>query len=132
MSYKYDDAYRLEHSPGDTVSIGFAGVLRHYGVVTSRGTVISNSRKHGGVIEQSLNEFSKGQRILNHGRDSNHPDYVIEKRARRHLGRDYDLTGSNCIDLVHRSNRRKPTPWQVGKGAAITIGDMVFGRKRRR
>jgi hypothetical protein len=45
-----DDLY----AAGDVVSIRFGGVLRHYGVVTSRGTVICKSRLHGGVVEQSL------------------------------------------------------------------------------
>ena len=47
------DLKSLGHfQPGDVVSIPFGGVLTHYGVVTARGTVISNSRKHDGVTEQ--------------------------------------------------------------------------------
>lgn len=42
---------------GTIVSVPYARVLRHYGVVTTRGTVISNSRKGGGVIEQSFAAF---------------------------------------------------------------------------
>ena len=132
MPYKnHYDEYRSEFSPGDTVSVRFGGVLRHYGVVTSRGTVISNSRKHGGVVEQPLHEFANGRSLLNHGRDSDHPSYVVEKRARRKLGRDYDLTGSNCIDLVHGSNRRGATPWQIGRATGMALSDMIFGPKRR-
>ena len=43
----------MQHDPftaGDVVSIRFGGVLRHYGVITGRGTVICNSRLHGGVV----------------------------------------------------------------------------------
>ena len=132
MPYKnHYDEYRSEFSPGDTVSVRFGGVLRHYGVVTSRGTVISNSRRHGGVVEQPLDVFANGKSVLNHGPDSDHPAYVVEKRARRKLGHSYDLTSSNCIDFVNSANRRKATPWQVGRAAGQALGDMIFGSRRR-
>lgn len=127
----YHDTFRIHHSPGDTVSIRFGGVLRHYGVVTSRGTVICNSRKHGGVVEQSLAEFANGKPIQNHGPDSRAPSYVTENRARRRLGRDYDLSGSNCIDFVHAANRKSPSPWQIGRATGQALSDMVFGKRRR-
>jgi uncharacterized protein YijF (DUF1287 family) len=41
------DPYAYRHfQAGDVVSIRFGGVLRHYGVITSGGRVISNARKH--------------------------------------------------------------------------------------
>ena len=106
----------------------YARVLRHYGVVTARGTVISNSRKGGGVIEQSFGAFTNGTKVRTHnGASDDHP-HVIEARARRKLGRSYDLTGSNCIDLTRHTHRRRPTPWQVGRATIMAVCDMFRGR----
>ncbi len=119
------------YDSGDVVSIRFGGVLRHYGVVTSRGTVISNSRKHGGVVEQSLEVFADGRDIRVHGRYSDLDGYHVESRARRRIGADYDLFGSNCGHLVRHAHRRKPTPMQVAAATVKTFGDMLGGQKRR-
>ena len=119
------------YTTGDVVSIRFGGVLRHYGVITSRGTVICNSRLHGGVVEQSLTTFSAGRDVRLHGRYSDLDGYHVELRARRHIGRDYDLFGSNCGHLVRHAHRRKPTPMQVAAATVRTFGDMLGGPKRR-
>lgn len=120
-----------DYTTGDIVSIRFGGVLRHYGVVTSRGTVISNSRLNGGVVEQSLTTFSAGRDVRLHGRYSDLDGYHVELRARRYIGRDYDLFGSNCGHLVRHAHRRKPTPMQVAAATVRTFGDMLGGPKRR-
>ena len=99
------------YDSGDVVSIRFGGVLRHYGVVTSRGTVICNSRLHG--------------------RYSDLEGYHVELRARRHLGKEYDLFGSNCGHFVRHAHRRKPTPMQVATATVRTLGDMLGGPKPR-
>ena len=125
MTY-LDDRYDLP--AGEIVSIPFGCVLRHYGVVTSRGTVISNSRAGGGVIEQSLAEFRNGNRLRQHGSSTSEHAFQIEARARRKLGRSYDLTGSNCIDLTRHTHRRPPTPWQVGRATLMAVGDMFRQR----
>ncbi|MAB09668.1 lecithin retinol acyltransferase family protein [Hyphomonas sp.] len=122
-----DDFY----TAGDVVSIRFGGVLRHYGVVTGRGTVICNSRLHGGVVEQSLDAFSAGRDVRLHGRYSDLDGYHVEQRARRHLGKEYDLFGSNCGHFVRHAHRRKPTPMQVAAATVRTVGDMFGGPKRR-
>lgn len=122
-----DDPY----SSGDVVSIRFGGVLRHYGVITSRGTVICNSRLHGGVVEQSLETFAAGRDVRLHGRYSDLDGYHVELRARRHIGKDYDLFGSNCGHFVRHAHRRKPTPMQVAAATVRTFGDMLGGPKRR-
>lgn len=109
---------------GTIVSVPYAKILRHYGVVTSRGTVISNSRKGGGVIEQSFAAFGNGGRIRRHDGSSKDDPRVIEARARRKLGRDYDVTGSNCIDFTRHTHRRRPTPWQLGRAALMAARDM--------
>ncbi|KCZ85187.1 hypothetical protein HAD_05880 [Hyphomonas adhaerens MHS-3] len=124
----------MQHDPftaGDVVSIRFGGVLRHYGVITGRGTVICNSRLHGGVVEQSLDTFSDGRNVRLHGRYSDLDGYHVEQRARRHLGKEYDLFGSNCGHFVRHAHRRKPTPMQVAAATVRTFGDML-GRPKRR
>ena len=122
-----DDFY----AAGDVVSIRFGGVLRHYGVITGRGTVISNSRLHGGVVEQSIEVFSAGRDVRLHDRYSDLDGYHVEQRARRHLGKEYDLFGSNCGHFVRHAHRRKPTPMQVAAATVRTFGDMLGGPKRR-
>lgn len=118
-------------SPGDVVSIRFGGVLRHYGVVTTRGTVISNSRKHEGVTEQSLDDFADGRSIrVHHNGDADHP-IAAEARARRSLGASYRLAGSNCGDFVGHVHRRKPTVTQVGRASLMALGDLISQSRRR-
>ena len=115
--------------PGDVVSVRFAGVLRHYGVVTFGGRIVSNSQRHGGVISQTLAEFSDGKRVRRHGQADRDLAYLSHHRAHRHLGADYHLTGSNCIDYSRRALGKRPTPWQVGRALLMAVSDM--GRPRR-
>lgn len=112
-------------APGDVVSVRFGLVLSHYGVMTSRGTVISNSRLHDGVVEQSFHEFADGRVVRNHGPSSDLPDYVVESRARRRLGQDYRLLGSNCGHLARHAHRRKATPLQISVAISHAIRDML-------
>lgn len=115
--------------PGDVVSVRFGVVLSHYGVVTSRGTIISNSRLHDGVVEQSPDQFSTGREIRLHRRYSSLDGHLVESRARRQLGRDYDLFGSNCGHLVRHAHRRKPTPMQIGAATVRALGDMLSSKR---
>lgn len=114
--------------PGDIVSVRFAGVLRHYGVVTFGGRIVSNSQRHGGVVSQSLAEFSGGKTVSRHGRADPETAYLADHRAHRHLGADYHLTGSNCIDYTRRARGQGATPWQVGRAVLMALGDMRRGR----
>lgn len=127
-------AYKPRHKnfdAGDMVAVRFGGVLWHYGIVTSSGTVISNSRLQGGVVEQSLQTFAKGRRIRLCGQADTLDAVNIERRARRALGSDYRLTSSNCIDLTRRTHRQSATPWQVTTAIASAIGD-ALGKSNRR
>ncbi|MEL7128299.1 MAG: hypothetical protein AAGK23_02020 [Pseudomonadota bacterium] len=129
--YTYSDLADYDVQPGDVVSIRFSGVLRHYGVVTHRGTVIASSRLRGGVTETSLAAFADGKSIRRHrDRNGQHP-FEIEARARRAMGSPYRLSESNCIDLTRHTHRRTPTPWQVGAATLRTLGDMVWGASKR-
>lgn len=116
--------------PGDVISIPFGGVLSHYGVVTARGTVISNSRKGGGVVEQSLADFGNGKALRLHRRDSDMPSYLVEARARRAVGASYNVVGSNCSHFVRHAHKRRATPLQIGTATLMAVRDMLGPRKR--
>ena len=128
MTFSYS---QYDLPAGEIISIPFGGVFRHYGVVTARGTVISNSRASGGVVEQSLAAFKNGKQISRHGASNSEHAFQVEARARRLLGRSYDLTGSNCIDFTRHTHQRRATPWQVGRATLMAVGDMLGGSKRR-
>ena len=114
--------------PGDVVSVRFGGVLRHYGIVTYGGRVISNSRRYDGVISQPIEDFSNGRSVKWHGWESG-SEYLALERARRRLGHDYHLTGSNCVHLVRHARGRKPTITQIARGTFEAFRDMA-GAKR--
>lgn len=118
-----------DFEPGDLISVRFAGVLRHYGVVTFGGRVVSNSQRHGGVVSQTLTEFAAGKTVQRHGRSESDLVYLAHHRAHRHLGADYHLTGSNCIDYSRRAQGKSPTPWQVGRALLMALGDMRRPRR---
>lgn len=122
---KLDDRYE----PGDVISVRFAGVLRHYGVVTFGGRVLSNNGYRGGVISQTVAEFADGRSVQYHGNRDGSCGYLAHDRAHRHLGKDYTLTGANCIDYTRQARGQRPSPWQVGRAVLMAIGDM---RKSRR
>ena len=115
--------------PGDVVSVRFGGVLRHYGIVTYGGRVMSNSRRYGGVVSQTLEEFAAGRPLKWHGWEEG-SDYLALERARRRLGGDYHLTGANCVHFVRSARSRKPTVTQVARGTFEAFRDML-GPKRR-
>ena len=125
MQNPYDFAH------GDLVSIPYGGVLRHYGVITARGTVISNSRRHGGIVEQDLMDFADGKHVRRHRtRTSLHP-FEIEARARRHIGADYHLFRSNCIDYSRRSLGHEPSVLQKSAVAAGLLGKLAIVAARK-
>ena len=116
--------------PGDVVAIPFGIGLSHYGIVTAAGTVISNSRKHGGVVEQSFTSFANGKRVRLCERTDALEGVVAATRARRVKGKPYRLTESNCAHLTRWSHRQRPTSIQVASATARTLADMVFGYRR--
>jgi hypothetical protein len=120
-----------EFEPGDIVAIPFGIGLSHYGIVTSRGTVISNSRKYGGVIEQSLSAFGNGKRIRLCERTDTIGGAIAETRARRMKGQSYRLTESNCVHLSRQAHRQNPTSLQIASATMRALTDMVFTPRRR-
>ncbi|MEM9670402.1 MAG: hypothetical protein AAF950_15885 [Pseudomonadota bacterium] len=118
-------------APGDVISIPFGGVFRHYGVVTHSGTVITNSRRRGGVVEISLCEFEDSRRARRHQNRSSLHAFEVEARARRALGNTYRLAEHNCIDLTQHAHKARATPWQYAAATVRALGDMASSRSRR-
>lgn len=133
---RYDGymSYRKSHpyEPGDTIAIRFGPGLSHYGVVTHRGTVISNSRKHGGVVEQSLSAFANGRHVRLTDTRGGLGAVAAEARARKAIGARYSLLGGNCSQFARWTYRRKPTVLQKTSATMSALGDLAFGHKRRR
>ncbi len=121
-----------DYSQGDIVSIPYGGVLRHYGTVTARGTVISNSRRHGGIVEQDFATFANGKHVRRHTSRSDLHPFQIEARARRTLGADYHLFRSNCTHHVRHSQGREPSVLQKSAIAVGLIGRLAMVAARTR
>lgn len=121
----------LDVAAGEVVSIRFGGVLRHYGVVTHRGTVISNSRRHGGVVEQEFEDFGDGKSVRRHGAWSGLHPLEVEARARRRKHAPYDLFQANCGHFARDSHGLPTTPLQRGAAALSVLGALAWRSLRR-
>lgn len=115
-----------EFRTGDIVAIHFGPRLSHYGLVTSKGTVISNSRAHGGVVEQSIAAFGDGKRIRLCNRTTPLDGLVAEMRARRAKGQRYRLLSHNCAHFSRWSRRQSPTALQVTTATLEALSDIFF------
>lgn len=124
-------SWPYELQAGDMIAVRFGGVLWHYGVVTSHGTVISNSRLKGGVIEESIAAFSDGRPIRRCGRTDHLDAYAVERRARKAKGARYDLAASNCSHFTRWTYRRRPTAMQVASAAFAALKDLAGSRRSR-
>jgi len=132
LIYRFSMISKYDLKPGDIVSVRFGGVLRHYGLVTFGGRILSNNGERGGVISQSLSDFAQGRELKHHPRNKpEESEYLAHHRAHRRLGHDYDLTSSNCVHFVRSARGKSPTATQYARGALATLGDM-FGPKRDR
>ncbi len=120
-----------DFQPGDMVAVRFAVALSHYGVITQRGTVISNSRKNGGVVEQSFEDFADGRSVRLCGRRDGLDAIAVESRARRAIGADYSVTHFNCSHFSRWTYRRKPTPLQVASATFEALKDLATNPRKR-
>ena len=119
-----------DFAPGDMIAVRFAGVLFHYGIVTQRGTVISNSNRYGGVVEQTLAEFADGRPVRRCARRDGLDAIAVESRARRALGAPYSLTHSNCSHFTRWTYRRRPTFIQAASATFEAVKDLTRGPRR--
>lgn len=120
--------YDEDLQPGDVVSVPFAGVMRHYGVVTFGGRIVSNCGKAGGVISQSFDEFAGGRSVKHHPGGGLDKAYRAEAYAQRRIGGDYSLTGSNCVHFARRAQGKGPTTTQYARATLMALGDMLKRR----
>jgi len=97
---------------GDIVQVTVYGVIRHEGIITEHGRVISNSRRRGGVFEESLKTFSAGRKITNKGPLKRPASSVTPMtalaRARSRIGQSYDVVDDNCQHFVRWCYGVKP------------------------
>lgn len=94
------------YKPGDVVSVRVNGI-RHEGIITETGRIISNSRRRGGVYEESARTFAGGGKIKNHGPRKSMPPHVAIARARARIGRRYHPYSHNCEHLVREAYGEK-------------------------
>ena len=100
-------------SQGDVIYIYRWGIIRHWGIVTSVGTVISNSGRHGGVIEQLFDDFSCGQMVKKVGYIGSLAPWDVENRARSAIGKGYEALFNNCEHFAYWAHGKRPQSPQV-------------------
>ena len=88
------------YNPGDVVRVTVNGFVQHEGIMTEHGRVISNSRRRGGVFEESTRDFAGGHKIQNIGRLSNLSSGTVIANARARIGRRYNAYSYNCQHFV--------------------------------
>ncbi len=92
--------------------------IRHYGIISDineMGTpkIISNSKKYGRVIEEYLDDFSGSRKISECGFPSKYsPKYIIT-RAKKQIGKQYNLFSNNCEHFVRCIHHLKPESPQI-------------------
>jgi len=90
--------------PGSVVSTPFF-LGRHVGIVTNQSkggspAVISNSGAHGGIVEQSWDEFRGNNPVRVDGYPGKMPVSTVLSRARSKIGTRYSLLIWNCEHFV--------------------------------
>ncbi len=118
--------------PGSVVAIQLP-LYKHFGVVTNRfhrgeRTVISNSWKAGGVVEQPFTVFSCGLPIAAMDYPSLLPAKIVVSRATSRLGEKYSLVTWNCEHLIRYAHGLKLSSPQIG--IAILAGLTLFALAR--
>ena len=114
--------------PGDVLAVRVHGVISHEGIVTETGRVISNSRRRGGVFEESVRDFSNGGKLVNKGGLSNLSRESVLARARSQIGRRYHALDYNCEHFVRDCYGLRPHSPQkkLAIGAALVAALAVI------
>lgn len=89
---------------GSVVKV-FCGYYYHYGVITGcdyvgNPLVVSSSKSHGKVIEEPIHTFSAGKSVKTVNMNGPYDGQDAALRARRMIGKPYDLFRSNCEHFV--------------------------------
>jgi Lecithin retinol acyltransferase len=83
----------------------WGGAIQHPGIVSGytvhgEPVVISNSLRHGKVVEETLAAFRNGGALATLGLLGSHHPQVVVTRARSRLGERWDLFRFNCEHFV--------------------------------
>ena len=115
--------------PGEVIAVRVYGIFWHVGIVTPWSTVISSSRRHGGVTEQGLNEFAGGKPIRRVGYPGQLPSHTVVARASSQLGRPWKLFDANCEHFAlwaHGLNPESPQlKTALGVFALVTLMGVI-------
>jgi hypothetical protein len=127
----------LKYQPGNVLEVK-CGLVCHFGIasdglVDGQQGVISNSKKHGRVAEESVDDFSGGQPISDRGYWSELSRAEVLARA-RNSPTDYWVLFDNCEHFVRRVHGMKPRSpqlaWGATVGAVVLFGIFVLTNRR--
>ena len=126
---------RVALPPGTIIGVRF-GLIEHVGIVTDRSidgvpAVISNSHAHRGAREEPLSSFIQGRSFRVHKALSDRPGEEVADRARRMVGRRYDVLRFNCEHFVRIAHGLKPRSPQVYRAMAVAAGALAVWRLAR-
>jgi len=117
--------YHNRFFPGDVLRVRVYGGVLHEGIYTDHGTVISSSRRRGGVFEETISAFSSGRPITNLGPLSDLSRHRALARARIACGKNYHVLNDNCQHFVRYCYGLKPRSHQrdlvIGLGAIAAL-----------
>lgn len=106
------------------------GPIKHVGIVTDRTygahpSVISNSHRAGGVIEEPLPVFSSGQHVDVVGYPGSLPPQQVLQKARSRIGETWDLFW-NCEHFVRWVHGLRPRSPQLIAGVILMYAFAVL------
>ena len=111
---------------GEIVSVRAFQAIDHFGIATGNGTIISNSMRDHGVVEQSLAAFSRGKPIKRYGVPHPLRAYHAVCRAKQRVGQEYRLLDDNCEHFIRSVYGAKPESPQI-KGAIAGVSIALIG-----
>jgi len=135
MTSSVDVSFFHATRPGHVWSV-WKGVVRHVGIETLAGTIISASPNIGGVAETSKHEFAGDQCPKHKGFPGNLSAWQVEARARSLIGQAYSVWKNNCehfVNEAHGLNRVSPQlqAWATA-GVVLLISFAVFSVAKKR
>jgi hypothetical protein len=112
-------------SAGTVIAVS-AGPITHVGVATDQDTVITNSKGHGFVCEQSIDEFSDGRPVKMVGYPGSLQPVEVLRRARSLIGTRYNLLNFNCEHFAWWAHGLRPTSPQIWIAGIIGLTVLLF------
>ncbi len=91
--------YRLKF--GDKIAAILPSGIQHWGVYSGNGMAISASKRRGVVTEETLEEFSGGNRIERLSQSEDISPTEVIARARSKIGKKWVLSSDNCQHFVN-------------------------------